>query len=325
MEEQTVKVQVKTPARLHLGLIDINGDLGRMFGGLGVGIDHPNFIVEAENAEKFLVTGKETVLATILAKRFLSNYQIQPKVHIHVSEAIPSHIGLGSGTQFSIAIAVALAKLFNVKASVPELAVSMGRARRTAVGTSIFEAGGFVVDGGKNLKTQAFPPLIYRQPFPTEWRFIVAVPNLKEGLSNSEENHAFEKLTKMPAKDVGQICRLIMLKLLPALAERDIENFGDAVTRIQVLTGNHFAQAQGGTYASPAGAECIQFMKKAGAYGVGQSSWGPALYGVIKQEEAKQVLKKVKDCLRKGVNGEAFIAKPNNRGATIKVFNEAKQ
>ncbi len=320
-----MKVQVKTPARLHLGLIDMNGDLGRMFGGLGVGIDHPNFIVEAENAEKFSVTGKETELATILAKRFLSNYKIQSKVRIHVTEAIPSHIGLGSGTQFSIAVAFALAKLFSVKASIPELAVSMGRARRTAVGTSIFEFGGFVVDGGKNLTTQTFPPLIYRQPFPTEWRFIVAVPNLKEGLSNSEENHAFEKLTKMPAEDVGQICRLIMLKLLPALDEHDIENFGDAVTRIQVLTGNHFAQAQGGTYSSPAAAECIQFTKKAGAYGVGQSSWGPALYGVVKKEEARAVLTKVKSYLRKGVGGEAYIARANNRGATIKVTNEAKQ
>jgi beta-ribofuranosylaminobenzene 5'-phosphate synthase len=320
MEEQALKVQIKTPARLHLGLIDMNGDLGRLFGGLGVGIDRPNVIVEAQNAEAFLVTGKETQLATILAKRFLSTYKVQPNVHLHVAEAIPSHIGLGSGTQFSIAVAVALAKLCKVQASVPELAVAMGRARRTAVGTSIFEKGGFVVDGGKNLKTQAFPPLIYRQPFPNEWRFIVAVPNLKEGLSNSEENHAFEKLTKMPAEDVGQICRLIMLKLLPALAEHDIENFGDALTKIQVLTGDHFAQAQGGTYSSPAAAECVNFMKTAGTYGVGQSSWGPALYGVVKQEEARAVLSKVKAYLRKGVGGEAFVAKPNNKGASIRVI-----
>lgn len=319
-----MRVQVKTPARLHLGLIDMNGDLGRMFGGLGVGIDHPNIIVEAENSENFSVTGQEAELVTILAKRFFSTYPVQPKVHINVVEAIPAHIGLGSGTQFSLAIAVVLAKLFNVKATVPELAVAMGRARRTAVGTSIFEKGGFVVDGGKNLKTQAFPPLIYRQPFPKEWRFIVAVPNLKEGLSNSEENHAFEKLTTMPAEDVGQICRLIMLKLLPALAEHDIENFGDALTKIQILTGNHFAQAQGGTYSSPAAAECIEFMKTAGTYGVGQSSWGPALYGVVKQEEAKEVLSKVKAYLRKGVGGDVFIAKANNRGASIKLFDEAK-
>lgn len=295
-----------------------------MFGGLGVGIDHPNFVIEAENAEKLHVTGKETELATILTTRFSSNYKIQPKVHLHVTKIIPSHIGLGSGTQFSIATAVALSKLFNVKAAVPELAVSMGRARRTAVGTSIFQAGGFVVDGGKNLKTNTFPPLIYRQPFPTEWRFIIAVPNLKEGLSNSEENHAFEKLTVQPAEDVGQICRLIMLKLLPALSEHDIENFGEAVTKIQVLTGKHFAQAQGGTYASKAAADCIQFMKESGAYGVGQSSWGPALYGVVKMEEAKPLLTKVKAYLRKGVGGEAFIAKANNRGATIKIIDEAK-
>jgi beta-ribofuranosylaminobenzene 5'-phosphate synthase len=319
-----MKVSVKTPARLHLGLIDMNGDFGRMFGGLGVGIDHPNIIVEAQNAENFQVTGKETELATILSKRFLSIYQIQPKVHINVVEAFPAHIGLGSGTQYSLAIATALAKLFNVKDSAPELAVAMGRARRTAVGTSIFEAGGFVVDGGKNISSSNCPPLIYRQPFPSEWRFIVVVPKAKEGLSNSQENHAFEKLTKMPAEDVGQICRLIMLKLLPALSERDIECFGDALTKIQVITGNHFAQAQGGTYSSPAAAECIEFMKKAGAHGVGQSSWGPALYAVVKQEDAKQMLTKVKAYLHKGVGGEAFIAKANNRGATIKVTDGAK-
>jgi beta-RFAP synthase len=315
-----VKVIVKTPARLHLGLIDMNGDLGRMFGGLGVGIDHPNVIVEAQNSPDYMIKGQEVELSNSIAQKFFSTYNLEPKANINVVEAIPPHIGLGSGTQLSIAIAVALAKLFDVKASVPELAVAMGRAKRTAVGTTIFQVGGFVVDGGKNQKTQSFPPLIYRQPFPTKWRFIVAIPNVKEGLSNSEENHAFQKLTKMPSEDVGQICRLIMLKLLPALAECDIEAFGEALTRIQVLTGNHFAQAQGGTYSSPAAAECIEFMKKTGAYGVGQSSWGPALYAVVKQEEAKQTLAQVKAYLHRSVGGEAYIAKANNRGAIIKIL-----
>ena len=317
-----MKVQVKTPARLHLGLIDMNGDLGRMFGGLGVGIDHPNIIVEAQNAENFSVTGQETDLTTVLAKRFFSAYKMEPKVQINVVQAIPAHIGLGSGTQFSLAIATALASLFDVEATIPELAVAMRRARRTAVGTSIFEWGGFVVDGGKNPNATKCPPLIYRQPFPNEWRFIVAVPNLKEGLSNSEENHAFDRLTKMPAKDVGQICRLIMLKLLPALAEHDIESFGSALTKIQVITGNHFAQAQGGTYSSPAATECIEFLKKAGAFGVGQSSWGPALYAVVKKEEAKAMLSKVKAYLREGLGGQAFITKANNKGATIRVIED---
>jgi beta-ribofuranosylaminobenzene 5'-phosphate synthase len=315
---KAVKVTVKTPARLHLGLIDLNGDLGRMFGGLGVGIDHPNVVVEAQTAKVLQITGQEVELARTLSNRFFLSYQVSPKVHLNVVETIPSHVGLGSGTQLSLAVAVGLAKVFNVKASVPELAVVMGRAKRTSVGTTIFQSGGFVVDGGKNLKTQTFPPLIYRQPFPKEWRFIIAIPDQNKGLSNSEENHAFSKLTKMPADDVAQICRLTMLKLLPALAERDIESFGDALTKIQKITGNYFAQAQGGTYSSPTSTECIEFMKQTGVYGVGQSSWGPALYAVVKQEQAKSTLAKVKAYLHKGVGGEAFVAKANNKGATIK-------
>jgi beta-ribofuranosylaminobenzene 5'-phosphate synthase len=315
-----VKVYVKTPARLHLGLVDMNGDLGRMFGGLGVGIDRPNVVVEAQTSDNFVVRGQEVEIANAISQKFFSNYQLKPKGTLNVLEAIPSHIGLGSGTQLSIAIAVALAKLFDIKATIPELAVALGRARRTAVGTSIFQVGGFVVDGGKNQKTQSFPPLIYRQPFPTEWRFVVAVPKTKEGLSNSQENHAFQKLTKMPAEDVGAICRLTMLKLLPALVENDIESFGDALTKIQILTGNYFAQAQGGTYASLTALECIELMKEIGAYGVGQSSWGPALYALVKEDQANQVLAQVRKHLDKGVGGEAFIAKANNHGATIKII-----
>ena len=97
-----MKVTVKTPARLHLGLIDMNGDLGRMFGGLGVGIDHPNVIVEAQNAENFSVTGKKLNLQPVWQNVSSPAYQVQPKVHMNVVEAIPAHIGLGSGTQLSI-------------------------------------------------------------------------------------------------------------------------------------------------------------------------------------------------------------------------------
>jgi len=211
-----MKVYVKTPARLHFGLIDLNGDLGRIFGGLGVGINKPNVILEAEKAENLSVTGQETELASALVHRFFSAYPVQAKAHIHIEEAIPAHVGLGSGTQLSLAIAVALSKLLNIKASPVELALAMGRAQRTAVGTTIFQQGGFVVDGGKSLKENTFPPLLYRQPFPDEWRFVVAVPNLNKGLSNSEEATAFNKLAQKSAEDAAKICRLIMLKLLPA-------------------------------------------------------------------------------------------------------------
>jgi beta-ribofuranosylaminobenzene 5'-phosphate synthase len=317
-----MKVYIKTPARLHLGLIDLNGDLGRMFGGLGVGINQPNIIIQGEPAQTLTITGQETQLATALANRFFKAYPVKPNVHIHVEQAIPAHSGLGSGTQFALAIATALAKLTGTKATVPELALAMGRAKRTGVGTAIFEKGGFVVDGGKKTaENSGYPPLIYRQPFPEQWRFIIAVPNVQKGLSNSEEKTAFSKLPPMQADEVAKICRLTMLKLLPALAEKDIESFGDALTGIQIVTGNYFAHVQGGTYSNAQVAETLEFINGLGVYGFGQSSWGPAVYGIVKQEEAKEALKKVKAYLAKGVGGEAFVAKGNNKGATVKITN----
>jgi beta-ribofuranosylaminobenzene 5'-phosphate synthase len=318
-----LKVYVKTPARLQLGLIDLNGDLERFFGGLGVGINQPNVVLEAEQSNRFAVSGEKPELVKALAKRFFEAYHVQANVDLRVTQTIPEHSGLGSGTQLALAVATALARLFNVKSSTQELAVAMGRCQRTGVGTTIFEQGGFVVDGGKPLKngvaTQDFPPLIFRQPFPEDWRFVVAVPSANKGLTNDEEKTAFKQLPAMPSETVGRVCRLIMMKLLPALVEHDICNFGEALTNIQIIIGDYFAQVQGGRYSSPAVSEGIEFMQELGAYGVGQSSWGPACYALFPKEEAKEAKLKVQSFLRNSAGGQVFTAKANNRGAYIKL------
>jgi beta-ribofuranosylaminobenzene 5'-phosphate synthase len=314
-----VKVYVKTPARLHLGLIDLNGNLGRLFGGLGVGINRPNVILEAEQSENLAVTGKKTEQVKTLAERFLETYSIKTSASINIKQVIPEHAGLGSGTQLALAIATALTKLFGVKASVQELSEIMGRGRRTSVGTTIFEQGGFVVDGGKSTSEKRFPATIFRQPFPQDWFFVVAIPDVNKGLANSEENVAFKALSPMKAEEAGKMCRLTMMKLLPALVEQDIKSFGEALTQIQIVIGDYFAEVQGGTYSSQTVAEGIALMQKLGAYGAGQSSWGPAFYGVTQKEKAKEIQLKIKAFLSKGVGGQVFIAKANNKGAYIKV------
>jgi beta-ribofuranosylaminobenzene 5'-phosphate synthase len=314
-----MKVHVKTPARLHLGLIDLNGDLGRLFGGLGVAINRPNVVLEAEKSENLAVTGEKTEHVKMLARRFLETYNIKSNASINVKRVIPEHSGLGSGTQLTLAVATALAKLFNVKASVQELAEAMGRGKRTSVGTTIFEQGGFVVDGGKNTSEKSFPVTIFRQPFPQNWSFVVAVPNMKKGLAKNEEKAAFKALSPMKAEEAGKICRLTMMKLLPALVERDIASFGDAVTQIQIIIGDYFAEVQGGTYASQTVTKGIALMQKLGAYGAGQSSWGPTFYGVTQKEKAKEVELKIKEFLRKSVGGQVFVATANNKGAYVKI------
>jgi len=314
-----VKVYVKTPARLHFGLIDLNGDLGRMFGGLGVGINRPNVVLEAEKSGNLAVTGEKTEQVKTLAKKFLEAYNIKSSVAVNVKQVIPEHSGLGSGTQLALAVATALAKLFDVKASVQELAEAMGRGRRTSVGTTIFEQGGFVVDGGKTTSEKRFPATIFRQPFTLDWSFVVAVPNVGKGLAKSEETAAFKALTPMKSEDAGKMCRLTMMKLLPALVERDIEGFGEALTQLQIVIGDYFAEVQGGTYFSQTVSDGIALLQKLGVHGAGQSSWGPAFYGVTQKENAKQIEGKVKAFLKKSVGGQVFTAKANNRGAYIKI------
>jgi beta-ribofuranosylaminobenzene 5'-phosphate synthase len=314
-----VKVYVKTPARLHLGLIDLNGDLGRLFGGLGVGIDRPNVILEAQPSETLAVTGEKTEQVKMLAKRFLEACGIKANASIYVKQTIPEHSGLGSGTQLALAVATALAKLFDVKASVQELAKTMGRGQRTSVGTTIFAQGGFVVDGGKSTSKNGFPATIFRQPFPQDWRFVVAVPNVNKGLAKGEENAAFKALTPMKPEDAGKMCRLIMMKLLPSLVEHDIKSFGEALTQLQIVIGDYFAEVQGGTYSSQAVSEGVALMQKLGAYCAGQSSWGPAFYGLTQKEKTREIELKVKAFLKERVGGQVFVAKANNKGAYIKV------
>ncbi|MCW8802526.1 MAG: kinase [Candidatus Bathyarchaeota archaeon] len=321
-----MKVYVKTPARLHFGLIDINGEMGRMFGGLGVAVDTPNVVLEAEESETFCVTGKNSERAEFFAKKFLETYNLESKVKIHVKQTITEHIGLGSGTQLALAVASALSKLFNVNASLQELSLSMGRMKRTGVGTAVFGQGGFVVDGGKQTKNGIFvpeslPPLIFHESFPENWKFVVAVPDVKKGLAKTEEKTAFAKAPPMPAQAVGEVCRLVMMKLLPSLVDRDIKSFGEALTRIQVVVGDCFADVQGGTFSSMEAAETINFMKTCGAYGVGQSSWGPAVYGLVNGDaQAKLLQDKVKNFLNDNGGGEVFVASANNTGATIKLI-----
>jgi beta-ribofuranosylaminobenzene 5'-phosphate synthase len=312
-----VKVYVKTPARLHFGLIDLNGDLGRLFGGLGVGINHPNVVLEAQPSKSLVVTGEKTERVTTLAKRFLETYGIKAGATINVKQAIPEHSGLGSGTQLALAVATALSKLFNVNASTQALAEAMGRGQRTSVGTTIFEQGGFVVDGGKSKK--GFPATIFRQPFPQGWVFVVAVPNAKKGLAKTEETAAFKALEPMTAEEAGRMCRLTMIKLLPSLIERDIKSFGEALTEIQTVIGDYFAKVQGGTYSSQTAADGIALMQKLGVYGAGQSSWGPAFYGLTRKEEAKEIKAGIQAFLNEDVGGQVFVVKANNRGAYIKV------
>src|SRR4051812_44332280 len=102
---------VETPARLHFGILDLRGNLGRCFGGLGAAIPSPSLLLEATLAGQVSAEGPDAARAIEFARRFLENRNLTGGAHLRIHRAIPSHSGLGSGTQLGLAVARALADL----------------------------------------------------------------------------------------------------------------------------------------------------------------------------------------------------------------------
>jgi beta-RFAP synthase len=238
---------------------------------------------------------------------------------------IPAHAGLGSGTQLALSVAAALARFFSIDADIRELAAVMGRGRRSGIGIAAFERGGFIVDAGRRVSTadstqsrDLVPPTIVRYAFPEAWTFVVAIPRVAHGLAGAKETHAFGRLTGRPAAAAGRLSRILLMQMLPAVIEHDPIVFGESLTGIQRIVGGWFRSVQGGIFATAQGAELARVMRRAGALGVGQSSWGPAVYGLAKdQEMAKSIMEKMNRVVPAKIEASIFSARASNRGAEI--------
>ncbi|MFZ2456290.1 MAG: beta-ribofuranosylaminobenzene 5'-phosphate synthase family protein [Candidatus Altiarchaeia archaeon] len=309
-----MKLRIKTPSRLHLGLIDLNGNLGRLYGSMGVAIDSPNVVLEAGSSDCLELSGLEKDRVAKAVSRFSEYYNIDPEIRLEIKETIPKHSGLGSGTQLSLAVGTALARVHGIDAPVRIIASVMGRGFVSGTGVSAFERGGFSVDGGLNVLYQTPPQTVFHHGFPRGWVFVVAVPKIKKGLSGKQEKDAFRGIIPGPEKNAADISRLVLMKLLPSLLEKDIEGFGYAITEIDRKTGEYYKDIPCDRTAG----SIMRHMTGLGAHGAGQSSWGPAVYGLIEKKYAPALESGTREYLsEKGIPGIVYVAVPDNKGAFI--------
>ena len=144
-----MKVTVRSPCRLHLSLIDLNGSLGRIDGSVGITLANPHVEVTAEKSSKQEVdAGVRTNEIRQLISKISTKYGITKKIKLNARRQIPLHAGLGSTTQLYLSVARAMLGLNNIKANVRELAVLTGRGGTSGIGVHAFEHGGFLVDCG---------------------------------------------------------------------------------------------------------------------------------------------------------------------------------
>jgi beta-ribofuranosylaminobenzene 5'-phosphate synthase len=310
----TLTVRVEAPARLHLGMLAVAGDGARRFGGLGVSVSRPAVVLEAERAHELSAEGADADRALVFARRCRDALGLAGGAHLRVVEAIPQHVGLGSGTKLALAVAQALAALEGRDVDAPGLANSAGRAARSAVGMWTFALGGLVVEGGHRPDVERPAPLLAHHPMPEEWRAVLVVPAAAAGLSGGAEEEAFGQL--VPRADRSAvIAQLVLTSLLPALVERELDEFGAALTRVQQLVGDSFAAAQGGRFHPHAG-PLVEALLRFGAAGAGQSSWGPTVYGVVGSAAAgRELARRMEDVV--GAQGSVELVAFDNCGARL--------
>jgi beta-RFAP synthase len=257
-----------------MGFIDLSGSLGRHFGSIGVALNEHATRLSVVSAAQRSITGPSEKRADKCLTLMCQALNVSDKLAITIESAIPEHVGLGSGTQMSLAIGSALNAFYGLGLTVRDIAALMDRGLRSGIGIGVFEQGGLVVDGGRGEKTIT-PPVLVHLDIPDTWRFILVLDQRGQGLHGQQEIEAFKLLPPFPKQEAERLCYLLLMQGLPAVAENDLTKFGEVITQLQRSVGEHFAAAQGGVFTSPEVAQAMHWLAEQGAVAIGQTSWGP--------------------------------------------------
>ena len=77
------------------------------------------------------------------------------------------------------------------------------------------------------------PPLLMRADFPGTWGIVLFIPSRHQGLSGQAELDFMLANTPVPLDEVQATSHIILMRLLPALRELDLETLGACVDAIQ--------------------------------------------------------------------------------------------
>ncbi len=184
-------VTVSTPARLHLGFVDLGGALGRKFISAGVAISGFSTELTIKASKKFGASGPRSDRALDFARDLFEKWNLDGGCTITVHKSIPEHSGLGSGTQLALCVGTCIAKLWDINVDTVGIAQELGRGARSGIGVAAFVQGGMIVDGGRGANTRV-PPTIARHPFPEAWRILIIEDGSDLGLHGAPESDAFQ-------------------------------------------------------------------------------------------------------------------------------------
>ncbi|HEX3998029.1 MAG TPA: hypothetical protein VHX65_05710 [Pirellulales bacterium] len=295
-------VRVATGSRLHFGMFSFGYDFDsaavRQFGGVGLMVAEPGIRLSVRPAPILDATGPLADRAVAFVRRAAAALQLPgvPQCHIRIESAPREHIGLGTGTQLGMAVATAIHILAGRPLGLPgEVAATVGRGQRSAIGSHGFAVGGLLVEAGKR-RPDEISPLVARKELPAAWRILLLTPRNATGLFGDVERQAFASLPPVPPETTAELCAESLLHLLPAAAEADFAAFSASEYRFGQIAGKCFATRQQGIFFDQTAAQLAARLRALGIEGVGQSSWGPTLFAVLPSESAAhEIAERIRD------------------------------
>ena len=328
----TLTHRISTPSRLHFTLIDMNGEIGRIDGSLGLATRHPGVVLEFGPHGRSVVRGgsraeRELVLAEIAAAGEILD--VEPGIEILIRQMIPPHQGLGSGTQIRLAVLSALSHRLGLNHSPREIGAMSTRGGTSGIGINAFRYGGILLDGGHSVRVQkesfapsrfatraGQPPLLMRDDFPATWGIALFIPSRQRGLSGQDELDFMLANTPIPLEEAQSTSHIILMRLLPALRELDLETFGSCVSALQDVgwKRRHWTRPD----IEPLQSVRLAFDATAGIQGCGLSSTGATVFGffdstrVSDDELSAGLRRELSD--RRAVPGRVVCTRANNSG-----------
>jgi beta-ribofuranosylaminobenzene 5'-phosphate synthase len=308
--QETELLQVRTGSRLHFGLMELAAGEPLRYGGWGLMLSAPNLVLEFSRRRiaASQPAGDPEVLRRIdevLALGKAKTGNSESGCFVRVIDSLPMHHGLGAGTQLAATTAAGLElvqqlsthaqhptsgsgwqSLSSTLAAITPgwLARHAGRGLRSAVGLHGFVHGGMILDEGyvepvRGDDLSERPIVCHSQPLPTNWRVVLICPDTATAVSGRREAELLREIGQSPNPNKRHMLQLAQQAMANVAVGGDFNEWTSLLEEYMRLAAGVFAEHQGGTYNGAAVAEAAALAKKVKLRGVGQSSWGPTIFG----------------------------------------------
>ncbi len=303
-------LELASGCRLHFGLLELFAGQPNRFGGLGVMLNAPGWRLQFGFSTSRKIEILDSELSSDAAMDVVHRIeQVRQRVEtilgrpldceIRVHQGLPMHHGLGAGTQLAATVAAGLLNLAgeltvpsNTNGGLAKLLQASGRGRRSGIGLFGYLNGGLILDEGlpadfnENHPSER-PMRLQSFDVPQAWTIVLLIPPHASLVTGQLESALICQVGNRPNLNRDRMLTLAKAAIA-SLGTVDFDCFADALQEYVDLSGQLFSATQNGIYNGPIVAEAVEIARRAGLRAVGQSSWGPTVFGFSPTYEQAQ-------------------------------------